>query len=87
MIVTLKVGLSDDASHNSKKFLIWISSSFKKGASDNTISYFDQSFRSSGLWLILARDLGRSGQNKSIDHGEHTGINEFIYSKINLPQK
>ena len=26
-----------------KKFLIWISRSFKKGASDNTISYFDQS--------------------------------------------
>ena len=24
-----------------KNFLIWISRSFKKGASDNTISYFD----------------------------------------------
>ena len=24
-----------------KKFLIWISRSFQKGASDNTISYFD----------------------------------------------
>ena len=47
-------------------FLIWISRSFKKVASDNTISYFDQSFRFSGLWLILARDLGRSGQNKSL---------------------
>ena len=46
-------------------FLIWISRSFKKRASDNTISYFNQSFRFSGLWLILARDLGRSGQNKS----------------------
>ena len=43
---------------------IWISRSFKKGASDNTISYFDQSFCFSGLWLILARNLGRSGQNK-----------------------
>ena len=39
-------------------FLIWIYCSFKKGASDNTISYFDQSFRFSGLWLILAKDLG-----------------------------
>ena len=48
-----------------KLFLFWISRSLKKGASDNTISYFDQSFRFSGLWLILARDLGRSGQNKS----------------------
>ena len=48
-----------------KFFLIWISRSFKKGVSDSTISYFDQSFRFSGLWLILARDLGRSGQNKS----------------------
>ena len=46
-------------------FLIWISHSFKNGASDNTISYFDQCFRFSGLWLILARDLGRSGQNMS----------------------
>ena len=46
-------------------FLIWISRSFKKGASDNTISYFDHSFQSSDLWFILARDLGRSGQNKS----------------------
>ena len=27
--------------HKSKFFLIWISRSFKKGASDNTISYFD----------------------------------------------
>ena len=51
--------------YNSKYFLIWISRSFKKGASDNTISYFDQSFWFSGLWLILPRDLGRSGQNKS----------------------
>ena len=48
-----------------KNFLIWISCSFKKGASDKTISYFDQSFRFSGLWLIWPRDLGRSGQNKS----------------------
>ena len=48
-----------------KIFLIWISRSFKKGASDNTISYFNQSFQFSGLWLFLARDLGRSGQNKS----------------------
>ena len=49
-----------------KKFLIWISRSFKKGASDNTtISYFDQSFWFSGLWLNLARNLGRSGQYKS----------------------
>ena len=47
-----------------KNFLIWISRSFKKGASYNNISYFDQSFRLSGLWLILSRDLGRSGQNK-----------------------
>ena len=46
-------------------FLIWISRSFKKVASDNTITYFDQSFRFSGLWIILAIDLGRSGQNKS----------------------
>ena len=47
-------------------FLIWMSHSFKKGASyDNTISHFDQSFRLSCLWLILVRDLGRSGQNKS----------------------
>ena len=46
-------------------FLIWISCSFKKGARDNTIIYFDQTFRFSDLWLILARDLGRSGQNKS----------------------
>ena len=38
---------------------------FKKRASDNTISYFDQSFRFSGLWHILVRDLGRSGQNMS----------------------
>ena len=37
---------------------------FKKGASDNTISYFEQSFLFSGLGLILAGDLGRSGQNK-----------------------
>ena len=44
-------------------YLIWISRSFKKGASDNTISFYDQSIRFSGLWLILARDLGRSGQN------------------------
>ena len=43
--------------HNSKKnFLFRISRSFKKGASDNTINYFDQSFQFSGLWLILARD-------------------------------
>ena len=48
-----------------KKFLIWISRSFKNGASDKTISHFDQSFRFFGLWLILVRDLGRSGQNKS----------------------
>ena len=40
-------------------FLIWISHSFKKGASNKTISYFDQSFQFSGLWLILARDFGR----------------------------
>ena len=46
-------------------FLIWISRSFKKEASNKTISYFDQSFRFYGLWLILARDLGRSGQDKS----------------------
>ena len=48
-----------------KNFLIWISRSFKKEASDNIICNFDQSFRFSGLWLILARDLGRPGQNKS----------------------
>ena len=48
-----------------KNFLIWISCSFKEGASINNISYFDQSFQFSGLWLILARDLGRSGQYKS----------------------
>ena len=47
-----------------KNFLIWIARSFKKEASDNTISYFDQTLRFSGLWLILARNLGRSGQNK-----------------------
>ena len=46
-------------------FLIWISRSFKKGASYNTISYFNQSFWFSGIWLILARNLGISGQNKS----------------------
>ena len=48
-----------------KFFIILISRSFKKRARDNTISYFHQSFRFSGLWLILARELGRSGQNKS----------------------
>ena len=48
-----------------KKFLIWISRSFKKGAtSDKIICYFDQFFWFSGLWLSLARYLGRSGQNK-----------------------
>ena len=53
-------------SHNSKMFsYIWIYRTFKKGASNNTISYFGQSFRFSGLWHILARDLGRSGQNKA----------------------
>ena len=44
---------------------LWKSLGVKKGASDNTISFFYQSFRFSVLWLILARDLGRSGQNKS----------------------
>ena len=53
-----------------KNFLIWISRSFKKVASNKTISYFDQSFQFSGLWLIWARDLGRSGQNKSWGNGE-----------------
>ena len=48
-----------------KFFLIWISRSFKTGASNKTISYFNQFFRFSGLWLIWAKDLGRSGQNKS----------------------
>ena len=48
-----------------KFFPIWISRSFKKVASDNTISYFDQSFRFSGLWPNLARDLGKSGKKKS----------------------
>ena len=48
-----------------KFFFIWIPIFLKKGASDNTISYFDQFFRFIGLRLILASDLGRSGQNKS----------------------
>ena len=48
-----------------KFFLILISRSFKKGASNNTISYFDQSFQFCGLWLILVRHLRRSGQKKS----------------------
>ena len=46
-----------------KIFLIWISRSFKKGASDNTISYFDQSFWFSNLlpltyfWPEIWEDL------------------------------
>ena len=60
-------------------FLIWISRSFKKGASDNTISYFEQSFWFSGLWLILARNLGRSGQNKSWGTEKRERTNNFFF--------
>ena len=48
-------------------FLIWISRSFKKGAIDNTISYFDQSLRFSGLdlfWSEIWGDLNKTS------HGE-----------------
>ena len=43
-------------------FLIWIFRSFKKGASDNTISYFNQSFQFSGaasnlFWSEIWGDL------------------------------
>ena len=60
-----KCGMNCAACTIQKISLIWISRSFKKWASDNTINYFDHSFRFSGLWLMLARNLGRSGQNKS----------------------
>ena len=54
-------------------FLIQISRSFKKGANDNSISYLDQSFRFSGLWLILAWYLRRSGHNV-VGNRERTNI-------------
>ena len=41
-----------------KIFLIWISRSFKNGANDNTISYFDQSFRLSGLLTYFGQRFG-----------------------------
>ena len=60
-------------------FLIWISRFFKKGASDNIISYFDQFFRFFGLWLILAIDLGRSGQNKSWETENRERTNDDFF--------
>ena len=65
-----------------KKFLIWISRSFKKGASNNTISYFDQFFRFSGLWLILARELGRSCRNKSRGTENRERTNDYFFFKF-----
>ena len=51
---------------------------FKKGA-----SYFDNSFRFSGLWLILVKDLGRSGQNKSWGTERAHGGRTRRYTKKN----
>ena len=58
-----------------KKILIWISRSFKKRTSDNTISYIDQSFRFSAPWLIL----GRSGQNKSWGTENRERTNNYFF--------
>ena len=58
-----------------KKFLIWISRSFIKGASDNTISYFDQSFRGSLasylFWPEIWGDLVKISRGEQRTKGEH----------------
>ena len=56
-----------------KNFLIWISRSFKKGASDNTISFFDQSFWFSGLTYFGQR-FGEIWSKKVVEIRERTNI-------------
>ena len=66
---------------NSKKFLIWISCSFKKGASDKTISYFVQSFWFSGLLTYFGKRFGEIWSKYVVGNREQRE-NKYIFFKF-----